>query len=100
MQYDKQTQEHMLEMVSSWKQRGSSQKAFCELNNIRYYVFHYWYKRYRNRPSCKQTGFVQLQVERSSPYQCFADIEVVLADGKRILFHQPVSSHYLKSVIS
>ena len=100
MQYDKQTQEQMLEMVSSWKQSGLSQKAFCEQNNIRYYVFHYWYKRYRDRPSCKQTGFVQLEVEHSSSHQCFANIEVVLADGKRILFHQPVSSDYLKSVIS
>ena len=100
MQYDKQTQEHMLEMVSSWKQSGLSQKAFCEQNNIRYYVFHYWYKRYRDRSSCKPTGFVQLEVERSSSHQCFANIEVVLADGKRILFHQPVSSDYLKSVIS
>ena len=100
MQYDKLTQEHMLAMISSWKQSGLSQKAFCQQNNIRYYVFHYWYKRYRDLASSNKPGFVQLEVKPSSSTECFANIEVLLADGKRILFHQPVSSDYLKAVIS
>lgn len=98
MQYDEQTQQQMVAMISSWKQSGLSQKAYCEQNNIRYYVFHYWYKRYRdNQKPEKDAGFVALNIE---PSACSAGIEMLLPDGKRILFHQAVSSEYLKALIS
>ncbi len=29
-------------------QSGLSQKQYCEQNNIRYYVFHFWNKRYKD----------------------------------------------------
>jgi len=90
----------MLAMISSWKQSGFFQKAFCEQNNILYYVLPFWYKRYRDQASSKDTGFIQLEVEPSLSTACFANIEVLLADCKRILFHQPVSSGHLRAVIS
>jgi hypothetical protein len=102
MQYDEQVQQQMLAMIASWKQSGLSQKAYCEQNNIRYYVFHYWYKRYKDkqRPQ-KDIGFVPLNVKPSSSLDaCSAGIELLLPDGKRILFHQAVSSDYLKALIS
>ncbi len=103
MQYDQQTRQQMLGMITSWKRSGLSQKAYCEQNNIRYYVFHYWYKRYRDDQSAeiKQRNFIPLDVPSFSVSdQCTADIEIVLPDGKRILFHQAVSADYLKAVIS
>jgi hypothetical protein len=102
MQYDEQTQQQMLRMITSWKQSALSQKAFCEQNNIRYYVFHYWYKRYRDNQSAeaKEKTFIPLNVSPSSAFnQRTAEVEIVLPDGKRILFHQPVSSDYLKAII-
>ena len=101
MQYDKQVQEEMFGMISSWKQSGLSQKAYCEQNNIRYHVFHYWYKRYRNQHGAGEDGgFVPLNVKSFTFPVSNSAIEILLPDGKRILFHQPVGADYLKALIS
>jgi hypothetical protein len=102
MQYDEQTQQQMFAMIASWKQSGLSQKQYCEQNNIRYYVFHYWYKRYRDQqPVKKGSPFVALDVKASASFDTgSAAIELLLGDGKRILFHSAVSSDYLKALIS
>jgi hypothetical protein len=50
-----------------------------------------WYA--DNQPS----SFVKLEV---APQAGYAHIELVLRDGKRILFHHLVSSDYLKAIIS
>ncbi len=101
MQYDKQAQEDMFRMIVFWKQSGLSQKAYCEQNNIRYYVFHYWYKRYRDQQGAVEDGtFVPLNVRPSTFPVSNSAIEILLPDGKRILFHQPVGPDYLKALIS
>jgi hypothetical protein len=101
MQYDKQTKEDMLRMIGFWKASGISQKAYCEQNNIRYYVFHYWYKRYRDQQDAVGDGtFIPLNVKPSTFAVSNSAIEILLPDGKRILFHQPVGPDYLKSLIS
>ena len=101
MQYNKQTQEDMLRMIGSWKQSGLSQKAYCEQNNIRYYVFHYWYKRYRDQGGAiEDATFVPLNVKPPTFPVSNSAIEIALPDGKRVLFHQPVSADYLKTLIS
>lgn len=49
----------------------------------------------------KEAGFVPLTVKLSpSSNASPADIELLHADGKRILFHQGVSSNYRKAIIS
>lgn len=101
MQYDKQTQEDMFRMITSWKQSGLSQKAYCEQNNIPYHVFHYWYKRYRDQQGAVNDGtFVPLNVKPSTFPVSNSAIEILLPDGKRILFHQSVGPDYLKALIS
>ena len=101
MQYDKNTQEQMFDMIASWKQSNLSQKTYCEQNQIRYHVFHYWYKRYRNgQAGSSKASFIPLYVKPSLSDTSCSNIEVILADGKRILFHQGVSSDFLKAVIS
>lgn len=88
-------------MIGSWKQSGLSQKAYCEQNNIRYHVFHYWYKRYRNQQDAvEDSTFVPLNVKPSTFPVSNSAIEILLPDGKRILFHQPVVPDYLKALIS
>ena len=100
MQYDEQTQQQMFAMIASWKQSGLSQKAYCEQNNIRYYVFHYWYKRYKDKQTLQEDlDFIPLNVQPSPSFNA-AHIELLLPDGKRILFHQAVSSDYLKALIN
>lgn len=88
-------------MIGSWKQSGLSQKAYCEQNNIRYHVFHYWYKRYRGQQDAVgDPAFVPLNVKSSTFPVSNSAIEILLPDGKRILFHQAVSPDYLKALIS
>ena len=101
MQYNKQTQEDMLKMIDSWKQSGLSQKAYCEQHNIRYYVFHYWYKRFRDQQDAvEDASFVPLNVKPSTFPVSNSAIEILLPDGKRILFHQAVGPDYLKALMS
>ena len=93
----KEVQQQMFGYIDQWQQSGLNQKAFCEQVNLSYHIFHYWYKRYRNREGEPVSSFIKLAV--LSPSICSA-AEILLPDGKRILFHQGVSADYLKALIS
>ncbi len=102
MQKDEATREQMFKMITSWQQSGLTQKAFCEQNAIRYHVFHYWYKCFRNgQTPAKDEGFIPLKIQAvNSIHTASAHAELLLPDGRCLLFHQPVSSDYLKAIIS
>jgi len=102
MQKDVQVREQMFSMISLWQQSGITQKSFCEQHNIRYHVFHYWYKCFRDLQSpTKDEGFIPLKIQPSNPVNTScAQVELLFGDGKRLLFHQPVTSDYLKALIS
>jgi hypothetical protein len=92
----------MFKSISRWQQSGLTQKAWCDKNNVAYGTFHYWYKRYRSQEEDTidhedTGGFVQLMVDTSpvSSSRC----ELLLPDGKRLVFHQPVSAEFLKTLI-
>lgn len=101
MPNNQEVKEQMFLSIQQWESSHQSQKAFCTEHNIRYYVFHYWLKRYReDREGNKDTtpdSFVKLKV---TPSAIAAHAELVLPDGKRLLFHEPVSSDFLKSLIN
>jgi hypothetical protein len=93
MQYDQQTQEDMFRVISSWKQSGLSQKAYCQHNNIRYYVFHYWYKRYRDQQGPVEDGaFVPLNVKTSAFQVSNSAVEILLP---RLFYNE--NRYFLKS---
>ena len=107
MQYSSEAEQQMFTMITCWQQSGLTQKDYCEQHSIRYHVFHYWYKKYRDAQlSDKQPGFVPLQVTPPSSATVVttpssaAHTEIILPDGRRLLFHQPVSADYLKALIS
>ena len=102
MQRDVQTRDEMFSMIRNWQQSGLTQKAYCEQNKIRYHVFHYWYKCFRDlQLPAKEAGFIPLKIQPSTSVNTsLPHIELLLADGKRLLFHQPVASDYLKALIS
>jgi hypothetical protein len=98
MQSKEEVQQRMFNFIGQWQQSGVSQKAFCVQVNLAYHVFHYWYKRYRIAGGqTTASSFKKLKV--SAPSVC-SSMELVLPDGKRLLFHQPVSIDYLKALIS
>ena len=100
MRSTQQVQEQMFDHIASWQKSGQSQKKYCFDQNIRYHVFHYWFKRYRDGQDIKKESsrsFVKLQIASSFNT---APVELILPDGKRLLFHEGVSSEFLKALIS
>lgn len=94
-------QQQMFNLISGWQQSGMSQKLFCEQNGIRYHVFHYWYKRFPSSQAVnKEVAFIPLQIKSLQPAIANAGIELLLADGRRILFNEPVSADFIKAIIS
>ncbi len=83
-------------MIEQWQQSGLNQKQFCLGKNIPYPSFHYWYKVFRQQQTAGSGSFVALQVKR----QFQPNVELQLADGRRIIFHEPVSADFLKTLIA
>lgn len=96
MESRQQTREHHLSMIANWQQSGQNQKQFCLQNNIAYHVFHYWYKVYRNKQAVTDGSFVAITVSQ----QVQANVELHFTDGRRLIFHQPVSVDFLKALIA
>lgn len=94
MESKQQTRHQHFAMITLWKQSGQSQKQFCLQNNIAYHVFHYWYKVYRDQQPAGGS-FVALNLAATNQ----ANIELHLIDGRRIIFHQPVSADFLRALI-
>ena len=89
--------DQMFSKIEQWQQSGLSQKAWCEHENIAYHIFHYWYKKYRGANDAPvRSPFIELKPE-PAPMACE---ELLLPDGRRLIFHQPVSSGFLKAIIS
>lgn len=100
MQSSANNRTEMFSMIDQWKESGLSQKAYCRQQNLSYHVFHYWYKVYRDEkgvaPDCNST-FVPLRLQQPTTHT--AIMELVLQDGKRILFHQQPTSEFLKALL-
>ena len=97
MQNRDEVRQQMFTRIEQWQQSNLTQKSYCEQHDIPYQSFHYWYKRYKNNNSINPAAsFVQLQVQQQNVQ---AHVEILLSDGMRILFHQPVSSDFLKALI-
>ena len=104
MRNNSEVRRQMFEMIECWQQSGLSQKCFCEKQSIKFYTFYYWYKRYRQHPIAigfqtpdSKSGFVKLQIEKPAPAP---SVEIKFPNGAHLFFHEPVSSDYLKSLIS
>ncbi len=89
------TSEVMYDHIRLWAQSGQSQKSYCQQADIAYHIFHYWYGKYRKEHS-GNSSFIQLPISTSSGGACFA--ECILVSGARIVLHQPVAAHYLKTL--
>jgi hypothetical protein len=102
MQKDPQVRKQMFIHIEEWQKSKLSQKSYCSEHSISYHVFHYWYKVYRDGKSVKKqkrsSSFIKLQVEKTSS-ETSVHAELILADGKRLIFHEAVSSSYLKALI-
>lgn len=99
MQASKDVRDSMFMSIREWQSSGKTQKAFCEERDIRYHVFHYWYKVFKDSKEehvCTAAHFVQLKVPSVSS-DVFA--EITYCTGNKVILHQPVSSAYLKALL-
>jgi hypothetical protein len=102
MQPGEQVREQMYAHIEQWKQSGLSQKVYCEQQAVKYHVFHYWYKLYRDQRQHQAAPeplatFIPLTLSTSS---ATAFVELHLSGGQRLVFHQAISVDYLKALIS
>lgn len=100
MRSQPEVREHMFSLIEQWQRSGLTQNTFCEQQSIKYHVFHYWYKRYREQHANQQintASFVKLQIAKSSSS---GSVEIYYPGGIRIVFHEAVSSSYLKTLVS
>ena len=81
-------------MIKAWKESSLNQRQYCLKKGIPYHHFHYWYKRFRNQEA--SSSFIPVHIEPGVT----GSVELIWLDGKRILFHQPVSSDYLKALLN
>ena len=98
MQVNTDVKQQMFAHVEQWKQSKLNQTQYCHQHGVAYSAFHYWYKRYRLDMAPQPVGgFVPLELQ---PVVEPAHTELMLTDGRRIVFRQPVSADYLKALIS
>ena len=100
MRNSSEARHQMFALIEQWQQSSLTQKAFCQQQSLRYYVFHYWYKRYREQQAGTEdnaTSFVRLQITKPS---FTGGVEINYPGGIRLIFHEPVSSNYLKALVS
>jgi len=107
MQPGEQVREQMYAHIEQWKRSGLSQKLYCEQQAVKYHVFHYWYKLYRDQHQqaaqeepqpTSQATFIPLTLSTSPALGAFAELH--LSGGHRLVFHQMVNADYLKALIS
>ncbi|MEO6962828.1 MAG: hypothetical protein ABIY90_12710 [Puia sp.] len=99
MESNSSARESMFRFIKQWQTSGLSQLAFCKENNIRYHLFHYWYRRFRDAKEpavAVPKGFIRL---KPSARETTVFAELDFPNGNRISFHEPVSVDYLKALI-
>lgn len=100
---DSETRNRMLAHIEEWQATNVTQKVYSTEHNIPYHVFHYWLRVHRKvkivkRKQKQAPPFIKLKVPITPDNSSYA--ELLLPDGKRLLFHKPVSGEYLKALIS
>lgn len=95
-----EVREQMFKLIEQWQQSGLTQNVFCQQQSIKYHVFHYWYKRYREQhadPQNNVASFVKLRIAKPASS---GSVEIYFPGGVHMIFHEPVSSNYLKALVS
>ena len=97
MAKDESVRKQMFASIASWQTSDLSQKEWCRQQKIAYHVFHYWYRVYRTAHAepVNESPFVRLTMKAEANACC----EVVFSDGTKVIFGEPVSIQYLKSLL-
>lgn len=99
MRNNLQIREEMFGIIEQWEQSSLSQRAFCEQRSLKFHTFYYWYKCHKQQGNTdnNQSTFLELQIAKPATV---SSVEIHFPGGIRVVFHEQVSSSYLKSMIS
>ncbi len=102
----------MFSLIEVWHASGQSQKSFCQEKDLAYSKFHYWRKKYQEYRSPSSSGeprpdepfgraFVAVTVKKASTLETVPAgvLELVLPDGRRLIFNQAVEAEFLKALL-
>ena len=86
MRNQPEVREQMFKLIEQWQQSSLTQNAFCEQQSVKYHVFHYWYKRYREQQvvTNDESSFVKLQIAKPITD---GSVEIIYPGGIRL--HNP-----------
>ncbi len=101
MQKDTEQKQRMFALIEHWQSSGQSQVAYCKEASLAYHIFHYWYKVYREEKQSTKaaaSAFVALQLKPAAA-PCTPYAELILPNGKRLVFHQPVEVQILQLLL-
>jgi transposase-like protein len=90
----KRTREAIEQLKAQCLSSGKSKKQFAEEHGINYMTLMSWFSKMGKKQSVsrpKKTGFIPVPV---APQSTTPFAEICFSNGKRIVFHQPVSAHY------
>lgn len=91
-------------VVELWNASKSTMKEFCSTHHVSLSALKYWCRQLNAQPKRKrkQKAFVPVAVSGSEQQISFVSdglfVEIVLRNGNRLLFHQPVDIHTLKAI--
>lgn len=100
----RRTEKEKLDLIEQWEGSALSIKRFCDEHRLSDSLFHSWLNKYRRRKEGKAPGkFVAVQLQ--PPVTLTEDdstlyAEVVLKEGNRIKFYQPVGVDFLRTLTS
>jgi len=69
---DEQVQEKMFASIRSWQQSNTTQKEWCQQQDIPYHIFHYWYRKFKVPQGSPQhnESFVRLAIDSDETAGC------------------------------
>jgi hypothetical protein len=83
-------------LLAEWKESGRGKKAFSQSKGINYNTFISWFPSQVKRKENTQTGFTPISLEGKSA-EIFAEVD--LGRGRKIIFHQAVSTEILVAIL-
>lgn len=98
MQNSHPGKDQMFALIRRCEESDLTQKAYCEQTDIRYHVFHYWYRQYRDRQVLNTSTTPSFVSLNDDPFPTVS-AELVMPNGKQLLFHQPVDVQVLKALL-
>jgi hypothetical protein len=85
----------MEDLYQQWQESGLSRKAFCQLHDLSYATFNYWFKRLHDTGPSAPTGFTELNVPSTAAFS----LEVVFPSGSRLVFQHEPSATWLRELL-